>query len=130
MIDKMILSVFIGLLTVILGIQLLLCSLPLFKRLEYDAVCQKYSLQMDSAGGLTPGAAAQLVQDLEVRGFTVSQLSATEDADFGDELALHVTSSFAGRQLHPDFSMGEVALSFTYSSSTVCRFLKNVAVAP
>ena len=130
MIDKMILSVFIGMLTIILGIQLLLCSLPLFKRLEYDAVCQKYTLQMDSAGGLTPGAAAQMVQDLKMHGFEVIQFSATEAADFGDELALYVTSSFSGSQLRPDFSMGEVALSFTYSSSTVCRFLKNIAVDP
>jgi hypothetical protein len=130
MIDKMLVFVISGGLAVILTMQLLLCSLPLFRRLEYDAVCHKYTMQMDRAGGLDDRMSVQLAQDLNERGFLVTRITATRQAGFGDNLDLYVTASIPTCRFGNDLAMEEVSLSFAYQSSTVCRILKSYAAAP
>lgn len=130
MIDKMIITVVCGILVIVLVVQLLLCSLPLFRRLEYDAICYKYTLMIDKSGGMTSRIASQLVQDLSESGFQVIQISGTGSADFGEELSLFVVSRTPGHRLNLEFSLEEVDLSLTYQSSTICRILKTSAAAP
>ncbi len=130
MIDKMLVTVVAGALTVVLAMQLFLLSLPLFRRLEYDAVCHKYTLLMDRAGGLDDVTAARLMQDLGERGFTVTQLNGTSSAPFGANLDLLVTSSYPSCSFSSDLSLEEVSVSLTYQSGTICRVLKSYAEVP
>ncbi len=130
MIDKMIVTVFSGVLIVILVSELLLCSLPFFRRLEYDAVCHKYTLEMDQNGGLTQTIQAKLTQELNQRGFKVEQIHGTESALFGAELTLYLVCSFESYRISPDLHLEEVELSLTYQSSTICRILKSYAAVP
>lgn len=125
MISKMIVTLFAGMLAVVLAMQLLLCGLPLFRRLEFDAVCHKYSLLMDRTGKLTPLITSQLAQELAGRGFTVSRIEGTDNASFGDNLDLLVISSYSGCRFRSDLTPEEVDIFFTYQSSTICRVLKN-----
>jgi hypothetical protein len=130
MIDKMLVSVFAWALAAILAMQLLLAGLPLFRRIEYDAVCHKYVLLMDRAGGLTDGEAAALLLELGERGFVVDQLSGTRDAAFGEELSLLVTAHYPGCRVGGTLTLEEVDICFTYQASLVCRRLKSYAEAP
>jgi hypothetical protein len=125
MIDKLIVGVFSWILAILLAMQCLLSGLPLFRRLEYDAICHKYVLMMDRTGGLTPGQALALETELTGRGFTVDQLSGTAEADFGDELSLYVAVHYPGRQVGLSFALEEVAISFSYQTSIICRKLKS-----
>jgi hypothetical protein len=130
MIDKMIITVFAGILMTILAIQLLLCGLPLFRRLEFDAVCHKYTLLMDRAGCLTPDMAVRLNQELADRGFQIGQIVGTHEADFGDPLDLYVMTTYPACRFRRDLSTEEVALSLTYQSSTPCRVIANYDEVP
>jgi hypothetical protein len=130
MVGKMIVTVFAGMLMIILAMQLLLCSLPLFRRLEFDAICHKYTMLMDRAGNLTPALAAQLAQELTEHRFAVTRIKGTDDADFGGILDLLVETSYPGYRFRRDLVPEEVAISFIYRSSTICRVLKNYAAVP
>jgi hypothetical protein len=130
MIDKMLVSVVAWVLAAILAMQLLLAGLPLFRRLEYDAICHKYTLLMDRAGGLTDAASTALRLELGDRGYVVDQLRGTQDAAFGDELSLLVDAHYSGCRIAGTLSLEEVDICFTYQASLVCRRLKSYAGAP
>lgn len=130
MIDKMIVTFVAGVLVVVLVMQLLLCGLPLFRRLEFDAVCFKYTLLMDRTGGLDSMQTAGLYNDLNSRGFAVSQLTGTKNAPFGSNLGLNITASFPFYRMKSDLTMEEVSVSLAYQSNTVCRVLKSYGAAP
>jgi hypothetical protein len=130
MIDKMLVSVIAWVLAAILAMQLLLAGLPLFRRLEYDAICQKYTLLMDRSGGLTDEVAAAFMLELGVRGFVVDQLRGTRDASFGDDLSLVVYAHYPGCRIDRYLSLEEVDICLTYQASLVCRRLKSYVGAP
>ncbi len=125
MIGKMIITVFSGIILVALTLQLFLCGLPLFRRLEMDAVCHKYVLLMDQAGGLTADLSFRLHQDLTNRGFQVTRISGTPTAAFGTPLNLTVAVTWPTSRFRRDLSAEEVNLSLTYQSSTICRVIAN-----
>ena len=130
MIDKMLVTFISGCLAVILAMQLLLYSLPLFRRLEFDAVCSKYTMLMDRAGGFDNRLANELRRTLDERGFKISSLSGTSSAPYGADLDLHVGASFASCRFRSDLIPEEVIISLDYQSSTVCRVLKSYGAAP
>jgi hypothetical protein len=130
LIDKLLVSVVAGVLTVILVMQLWLGSLPLFRRLEFDAICHRCTMQMDHDGGLNAVSWSGLTQRLAERGFVVIRISGTTYAKFGDELSLIVESYYPGRQFRQSFSLEEVKIFLTYQSSTICRKMKSYAGEP
>lgn len=130
MIDKLIVAVFTGLLAVILAMQLFLCSLPLFCRLEYDAICHKYTMLMDRDGGWSSSLAVQLAQDLNEHGFKATRIKGTTKAEFGGDLDLYVAGTFPYCRLTRDLTLEEVNLSLKYQSSTLCRILKSHDAVP
>ena len=125
----MLVSVFAGLVAVVLTMQLILCGLPFFRRMEYDAVCHKYVQLMDRAGGLDSRLREKLIQELSDRGFVVTHLSGTASALYGAPLDLLVVASFPFHRFGSDLILREVSLSITHQSSTVCRVFK-VAAGP
>jgi hypothetical protein len=125
MIDKLIITVVVWVLATLLALQCLLSGLPLFRRLEYDAICHNYALIMDRDGGLSPMQAKSMKVELAKRGFTVDQLSGTSGADFGDMISLYVAVHYPGRRIGMSFSLEEVDISFTYQASLICRRLKS-----
>ena len=130
MIGKMITAVTAGMMTTVMGMHILLCSLPLFRRLEYDAVCCKYVLIMDQAGGLSSEAKSHLSQEMEDRGFTDIRINSTKQARFGDKLSLDIRADFAAFQITPAWMLKEVSLSFEYQASLICRKIKSSAADP
>jgi len=130
MIDKLLVSVFASALAVIIATQIMLSSLPLFKRLEFDAVCHHYTITIDRAGGLSSEIAARLRQDLDNRGFLIKQLSGTVSAAYGSNLDLYVAVNYPFWKINSSLMTEEVILSFEYQSSTVCRVLKSYAAVP
>jgi hypothetical protein len=130
MIDKLLVSVFAWVLAVLLSVQILMAALPLFKKLEFDAVCNKYALVMDRDGGLTAAAETGILLELSERGFTVDQVSGTENAAFGDEISVYVAAHAVGYQIAQNLVMKEVTLSYTYQTNMVCRRLKSYAAGP
>lgn len=130
MIDKLLVSVFTSILAVVIVMQILLCSLPLFRRMEFDAVCHKYTWLVDRAGGLNDKLADGLRQELSDRGFTISQLSGTTTGSYGGNLELYVTASFLSIKINSRLTAEEVVISLEYQSSTFCRILKNYDAVP
>jgi hypothetical protein len=130
MIDKMLVSVFAWGLAAIIAMQLLLAGLPLFRRLEFDALCHQYAMLIDRAGGLTDETADRLLLDLGTRGFTVDRVSGTREAPFGGELSLCVEAHYPGCRIGGNLMLEEVAISFTYQTSLVCRKLKTYDGVP
>src|SRR5512135_3037345 len=105
MIDKLIVNIFAWILATMLAMQCLLSALPLFRRLEYDAICHKYVLMMDQTGGFTSAQADCIRAELAGRGFIVDQLSGTADAEFGDEMSLYVSVHYPSRRVGLSFSL-------------------------
>ena len=130
MVDKLLVSVFAALLAVIVAMQIMLCFLPIFRRIEFDAVCHKYTLLIDRAGGLDGKLSAKLRQELFSRGFLINQLNGTASASYGGNLDLYVVASFPSIRLGASLIAEEVVLSLEYQSSTICRVLKNYAAVP
>ncbi len=130
MIGKMITAVAAGMMMTVLSMHILLCSLPLFRRLEYDALCYKYVLIMDQDGGLSSEAIRRLSREMEDRGFTDIKIDSTRQARFGDELSLSVKADFTACQISPTWMLKEVSLSFDYQASLICRKIKSSAVDP
>jgi len=130
MTEKMILTVVSGVLLVLLGMQLLLFGLPFFRRIEFDAICHKYAMLMDQSGGLTEMAAAQLAQELGSRGFTVTQLRGTGQADYGEELSLYIQVACDVSIITSDLVLEEVDRCFEFQSSLYCRKMKNYDGVP
>jgi hypothetical protein len=130
MIDKLLVSVFASALAVIIATQVMLCSLPLFKRLEFDAVCHQYTIMMDRSGGLGSETAARLRQDLYSRGFLIRQLSGTVSATYGNNLDLYIAVDYPTWRINSSLMTEEVILSFEYQSRTVCRLLKSYDAVP
>ena len=104
-----------------LVLALLLCSLPLFKRIEFDAVCHHYARVMDQSGGLSQTAAAALVAELETRHFTVLQVQAPERASFGQTMLLTVKAACPGQRIRADLGMEEATWQFTCAIQLDCR---------
>jgi len=123
MIDKLIVMVFCGMVMLMIAMELLFCGLPLFRRLEFDAVCHKYMLLMDRTGCLTEDISNQLNQDLVNRGFSSVDIQGTREADFGDPLELNVMSNCPGFRVSSNLCTEEVAISLVYHSSTLCRVM-------
>jgi len=130
MIDKLLVSVFATALAVIIATQIMLGSLPFFKRLEFDAICHQYTISMDRAGGLSSDTAALLRQDLNNRGFWIEKLAGSASAAYGSNLDLYVSVNYPSWQINSSLMTEEVILSFEYQSSTVCRVLKSYAAVP
>src|SRR5512133_1691460 len=99
MIDKAIGAVVIGILLIALSVQLLLTAIPLFRRMEFDAICHAYVQVMDQGGGLSENDRTHLIADLAAHGFTVETLSGIWEGLYGDELSLIVKASFVSWQL-------------------------------
>jgi hypothetical protein len=130
MIDKMLVSVVASGLMVIVFMQMVLLGLPLFQKMEFDAICHKYVLLMDRAGGMDALLAGMLQQELTERGFAVTRVDGSETAGYGEELDLSVSARFSTCSIRRDLLLEEVSLSVSYQSSTVCRVLKSYTEDP
>ena len=130
MIDRLLVMVIGMILMTAISVQLLLLSLPLFRRIEFDAVCHQYTLLMDQSGGLTGTAAANLVQTLQDRRFTVTVLQAPEQAAYGDTMTLTVQATFTDRRLTGALQLEEVISCFVYEARMVCRVLQAFDTGP
>ncbi|MDW7655568.1 MAG: hypothetical protein SCM11_00175 [Bacillota bacterium] len=130
MIDRLLVMVIGMVLMTAISVQLLLCCLPLFRRIEFDAVCHQYALLMDQSGGLTGTAAANLVQTLQDRHFTVTVVQAPEQAAYGDIMTMTVQATFTDMRLTMALQMEEVNACFVYEASMVCRILQAFDAVP
>ena len=130
MIDKAIGAVVIGIMLIALSVQLLLTAIPLFRRMEFDAVCHAYVQVMDQGGGLSEDNRTRLIADLAARGFTVETLSGIWAGLYGDELSLIVKASFVSWQLGSDLTLKEVHRSFTYQANLLCRKMFDFGAVP
>lgn len=130
MIDKAIVAVVIGILLLALSVQLLLTAVPLFRRIEFDAVCHAYVRIMDQAGCLSEADRTRLIADLSTRGFVVEALGGTWTGLYGDELSLLVNASFVSWQLTGDLTLREVHRSFTYQANLLCRKMFDFGTVP
>lgn len=124
MIDRLLVMVVGMILMTAISVQLLLFSLPLFRRIEFDAVCHQYTLLMDQCGGLTGTATANLVQTLQERRFTVTSVQAPGQAAYGDMMTLIVQATITDWRLTGTLQMEEVNTCFVYEASIVCRILQ------
>jgi hypothetical protein len=121
MIEKAILTVMSILFLLVVGMQLILFSLPLFQRMTFDAICHRAVMQMDHDGGLTNEAAADLRGRLEDHGFTIEVVSGMANVPYGSEASLYVRVRLIVRQISPGLDMEEVTRVFTYTNSTLSR---------
>lgn len=121
MIEKAIVTVISLILLIVLSLQVLLLSLPLFQRMLFDALCHQVVMQMDRDGGLTVPASQRLQSHLEQNGFIVEMISGTENVPFGEEASLYVKVSLPVRQISSDLQMITINRSFTYVNSTLSR---------
>lgn len=130
MIDRLLVMVTSMILLTAISVQLFLMALPLFRRIEFDAVCHQYVLLMDQSGYLTGTDTANLVQALQDRHFVVTRVQAPQQAVYGAVMTLTVEAAFPCRRLSADLQMEEVNRCFVYETSLICRILKTVGAAP
>ncbi len=125
MIDKLLVFSVCAVLLIALSLYLLLCGLPLLRRIEFDAVCHQSALLMDQSGGLGEMAADELVQALEERNFHCVSVQAPIQGTYGETMHLSVRAALTYFHLTPDLSMEEQEAWFTYEADILCRILKN-----
>ena len=121
MLGRLLVTVFGLFILTSLVLMLLLCSLPLFKRVEFDAVCHHYARVMDQSGGLPPSAAAALATELERRHFTVLQIQAPEQSSFGQTMQLSVEAACPGQRITPDMRMEAITWHYSCAIQLDCR---------
>jgi hypothetical protein len=129
MIDKLLISVMAGALTVILFMQLMLCALPFFCRMEFDAICHQYALRMDRAGGMDNKLRLEMIEELQRQGFLIERIEASTSAPYGGDLNLMVKADFPFYRIGSQLTLEEVSISVTYQTNMICRLLKVVAAA-
>ncbi|NLM78807.1 MAG: hypothetical protein GX173_12120 [Ruminococcaceae bacterium] len=125
MLDKMLVTVFSAILVTVICMHLLLCCLPLLRRIEFDAICHTYAMLMDQSGGLPGTAADELVQKLQERHFSIVHVVAPQQAAYGETMIFSVRAACRFWQMTPDMAMEEYERWFCYETGMVCRVLKN-----
>ena len=130
MLDKLLVTVFSAILMTAIGLHLLLISLPLLRRIEFDAICHRYVLLMDQSGGLPGTAATELVHQLQQRGFYNVSVQAPQQAAYGETMSFIARASFIRWHLTPALTMEESEACFIYEAGLICRILKDFAAVP
>ena len=130
MIDKALVGVFIAVMLLVVGIQLMLTPIPLFRRIEFDAICHFYAQKMDHAGSLSQSDISQLEYDLAARGFTVVSLGGIWTAAFGDELSLSVQAACSAWKISGQMVLEEVQELFSYDAKLICRKMFDFGAVP
>jgi hypothetical protein len=123
-IDKLLISVLSIIILTAVFMQLLLCGLPFFSRIEFDAICHQYVQKMDQNGGLISDDADALCQQLMNRGFLDISISATDRADYGESMSLLVNATRPGYQMTPSLGMEDQSWLYRYEATLVCRMFK------
>ena len=130
MIDRLLVLVTGMVVVTAISVQLFLMALPLFRRIEFDAVCHQYALLMDQSGGLTGTDAENLVRALQDRHFSVTRIQAPQQAAYGTVMTLTVEATFPCRRLTAGLLTEEVNRCFVYEANLICRILKTYGAAP
>ncbi len=128
MLDRLLVIVVGSLVLAAISVQLLLLSLPLLRRIEFDAVCHQYALLIDQNGGLSQEAAADLTAELAERRFTVSSIQAPRQGLLGEMMEFSVSAEFSDRRLTPVLQMEEISSCFVYKTNIFCRVLPKAGV--
>ena len=130
MIDRLLVMVTGMVLLTAISVRLFLMTLPLFRSIEFDAVCHQYALLMDQSGCLTGTDAANLVQTLQDRHFIVTRVQAPQQAAYGTVMTLTVEANFSCRRLTADLRTEEVSRCFVYETSLICRIQRDFGAVP
>ena len=121
MIDKVVISIWLTVLLTILTVAIFLLIIPLYHRIEFDHLCQDQLMRMEMAGGLSSAEANRFRQALQAAGYQVGRLAAPVSVSFGGDLTLLVEATRPGRRIGVDLTMKEVAVSFTFHRTVLCR---------
>ncbi len=125
MIDKVLVTAFCIAAGITLLMQILLLSLPYFKKIEFDTVCHRYVMSMSYEGGLSHHDHQVLLEDLENRGFDIRGLHGDKDAAYGSLMSLEVDAIWSTYRFRRLFSLEEVDLCFAYSAQIPARVLSD-----
>ncbi len=122
MMDTLLATVFALIFLVAICLQLFLMILPVFSRIEFDAICHSYALRMDQEGGMTVDLETAFRQALSEHGFDTVLIQAPRTGHYGQAMLLTVQVNQPGRRLKA-LKMEAVVWTYTYQASLVCRVI-------
>ncbi len=121
--DKAIILAFSFVLLLVLGMQIILFSLPYFQRIGFDATCHRALLKMEQAGGLTSDIKRSLESDLKAQNFTGIDIHGSYNVAYGQEMLLNVHVHLTTRRISPLLMMEVTNRVFTYENIILSRYL-------
>lgn len=122
---KAIVSGFMLVIAVVLLVFAVECFVPLSAKTDMNACCRKALLIMEMKGGLPSKARADLISELEGRGFTDVGVSASDGAKQGEEIRLRVEADYTYSKLSGVFARSETTQRMVYDRSSVSRKVAN-----
>ncbi|MBN2794466.1 MAG: hypothetical protein JXR88_03600 [Clostridia bacterium] len=123
MIDNIIIFILVMICIVAVGIVVIQPLFPLFHRMELDRICNNYVDRMlinSSAEniGLTISDISDLKTELVSRGFTVSSVNVSANANYGNDINLSAEVTREYKQLQGDLTYVTKTVTMHYSNST------------
>ncbi|KAB3535633.1 hypothetical protein F8154_05745 [Alkaliphilus pronyensis] len=98
-------------------------TIPAFVRTEFDILCSKYLALLQSEGGISPQLKCDLETELINMGFTNINITAPEDAVWGQEAQLTVTADYIYETTSVTLTKEEVTRRATFNEKTIVMTL-------
>lgn len=99
--------------------------LPLSMKADLDMLCRSSLLRMENAGGLSASESHELRTELESKGLTDVEITATANAKQGELLTLHVECDYNYNRLTALFKRENVKLRMVYNKASMSRRVVN-----
>lgn len=123
MIDRLLVTVFALIVTVIILMQLMMLSMPFFRKIEYDRICHTYVVKMEQQGGLDSEQQINLVNQLNERGFQVLSLLVSLPQEEIDLLTFTAECTWSGWSLQGLERIAPKTFTFSYQAALPNRYL-------
>jgi|GEM_PF-5075323 len=98
-------------------------TIPAFVRTDFDAICNRYFLQLQTNGGIPQQAKNLLVAELTAIGFTNIVITAPEAVAWGQEARLIVRANYMITTTRSNLTKESVALTATFDEKTIVMTL-------
>ncbi len=98
-------------------------TIPAFVRTDFDAICNRYFMQLQTNGGVPQQAKNLLTSELTAIGFTNVRITAPEAVAWGQEARLTVIADYIINRTRPNLTKENVALTATFDERTIVMTL-------
>ncbi len=98
-------------------------TIPAFARTDFDAICNRYFMQLQTNGGIPQQAKNLLTSELTAIGFTNVRITSPESVEWGQEARLIVRADYMITKTRPDLTKENAVLTANFDERTIVMTL-------